>query len=264
MRLTGYATWEILVFLLNALLFVLIGLQLPQIVEGLEGEPTGTLVTVALVVPLVVIACRLAFVLGTAPVIRALDRRPSQRARRAGWRQRSILGWSGMRGSVSLAAALALPADFPARDTILLATFSVILCTLVLQGLTLPALIRALRVEDDGAEEREELIARRRATAAALDELERLAGEEWTRGETVDRMRGLYEYRARRLGARAGEIDDGDGYEHRSRKYQKMVRRVLDAQRDELVRLRNAGAISNEVMHRLERELDLEDERLEI
>ena len=77
-------------------------------------------------------------------------------------------------------------------------------------------------------------------------------------------MRGVYRYRQRRLTARAGESDDGDGYEHRSLKYQKMIRRVLDAQRDELVRLRNAGEISNEVMHRLEHELDLEDERLEI
>ena len=74
----------------------------------------------------------------------------------------------------------------------------------------------------------------------------------------------MYEYRRSRLAARAGETDDGDGYEHRSRKYQKMVRDVLDAQRAELVRMRNAGQISNEVMHRLERELDLEDERLEI
>jgi CPA1 family monovalent cation:H+ antiporter len=77
-------------------------------------------------------------------------------------------------------------------------------------------------------------------------------------------MRRAYEYRRSRLAARAGETDDADGFEHRSLKYQKMVREVLDAQRQELVRLRNAGAISNDVMHRLERELDLEDERLEI
>jgi CPA1 family monovalent cation:H+ antiporter len=77
-------------------------------------------------------------------------------------------------------------------------------------------------------------------------------------------MRGLYEYRRTRLAARAGDVDGRDGYEHRSRKYQKMVRAVIEAQRAEIVRLRNTGTISNEVMHRLERELDLEDERLEI
>ena len=98
----------------------------------------------------------------------------------------------------------------------------------------------------------------------ALARLDELAEEEWTYDDTVERMRNMYRYRSRRLAARAGETDEGDGIEHRSRKYQKAVRMVLDAQRAELVRLRNTGEISNEVMHRLERELDLEDERLEI
>jgi CPA1 family monovalent cation:H+ antiporter len=177
---------------------------------------------------------------------------------------RMITAWSGMRGAVSLAAALALPADFPERDLLLFLTFSVIFTTLVLQGLTLPALIRRLGVRDDGQEEREELEGRRAATEAALAQLDALATEQWTYDDTVDRMRRLYTYRRNRLSARAGESDDGDGYEHRSLKYQKTVRVVLEAQRQELVRLRNAGVISNEVMHRLERELDLEDERLEI
>ena len=263
-RLTGYALWEVLVFLLNAVLFVLIGLQLPSILEGLSGEPVGELVAASIVVPLVVIACRLAWVHVSTWAIRAIDRRPSQRARRAGWRQRTILGWSGMRGSVSLAAALALPPDFPARDEVLLITFVVILATLVFQGLTLPAVIRWARVSDDGAEEREELLARRRATEAALARLDELAGEEWTRDDTIERMRGLYRYRSRRLEARAGERDDGDGIEHRSLKYQKAVREVIAAQRQAVVALRNRGEISNDVMHRIERELDLEDERLEI
>ena len=264
MRLQGFAVWETLVFLLNALLFVLIGLQLPFILDGLAGEPAGTLVAQAAAVAAVVVATRILWGNTTPFVIRALDRRPQQRARRVGWRPRMITAWSGMRGSVSLAAALALPPDFPMRDQLLLLTFAVILVTLVLQGLTLPTLIRRLGVRDDGEEEREELAGRRAAVEAALARMDELAAESWTRDDTVERMRGAYDYRRRRLAARAGETDDGDGYEHRSRKYQKMVRSVLDAQRDELVRLRNAGAISNDVMHRLERELDLEDERLEI
>ncbi len=175
-----------------------------------------------------------------------------------------MLGWSGMRGSVSLAAALALPLDFPGRDRILFVTFAVILATLVLQGLTLPAVIRWSGVRDDGAEAREELLARRRATEAALARIEELQALEWTRDDTVERMRAMYAYRSRRLSARAGDSDDGEGYEHRSRKYQTMVRTVIDAQRRAVVELRNSGAISNDVMHRIERELDLEDERLEI
>jgi monovalent cation/hydrogen antiporter len=264
MRLQGFAVWETLVFLLNALLFVLIGLQLPLILEELSGEPAATLIGQAAAVSLAVILTRIAW-LNTMPyVIRALDRRPQQRERRAGWRFRMITAWSGMRGSVSLAAALALPADFPRRDVVLFLTFAVIFTTLVLQGLTLPALIRRLAVRDDGAEEREELAGRRAAVDAALATIEELAAQEWTRDDTAERMQQMYEYRRSRLAARAGETDDGEGYEHRSHKYQKMVRSVLDSQRAELVRLRDAGLISNEVMHRLERELDLEDERLEI
>ena len=264
MRLQGYAVWETLVFLLNALLFVLIGLQLPMILDGLSGEPAGTLLGYAVAVSLAVILTRLGWLHTLVWVIRALDRRPQQVQRRADWRMRTIIGWSGMRGSVSLAAALALPLDFPQRDLVLFLTFSVIFATLVLQGLTLPALIRRLGVRDDGADDREELIGRRAATDAALVRLDQLGAEEWTYDDTATRMRKMYEYRQRRLAARAGEADDGDGIEHRSRKYQKMVRSVLDAQRDTLVDLRNRGEISNEVMHRLERELDLEDERLEI
>ena len=111
----------------------------------------------------------------------------------------------------------------------------------------------------------EELVGRRAAASVALARLDELAEEEWTYDDTIERMRGMYRYRSRRFAARAGEgDDDGDGIEHRSLKYQKVVRVVIDAQRAELVRLRNAGDISNEVMHRLERELDLEEERLEI
>jgi monovalent cation/hydrogen antiporter len=264
MRLQGYAVWDTLVFLLNALLFVLIGLQLPLILDQLADEPAASLIGQAAAVSLAVILTRIVWMNTTPYVIRALDRRPQQRARRQGWRPRLIGAWSGMRGSVSLAAALALPADFPRRDLVQFLTFAVILSTLVLQGLTLPALIRKLRVHDDGQEEREDLAGRRAAVEAALATIDDLAGREWTRDDTADRMRRMYEYRRSRLAARAGETEDGDGYEHRSLKYQKMVREVIEAQRAELVRMRNAGAISNEIMHRLERELDLEDERLEI
>jgi CPA1 family monovalent cation:H+ antiporter len=264
MRLQGYATWETLVFLVNALLFVLIGLQLPLILDALSGESPERLVGEAAAVSLAAILTRIAWVGTTPHVIRALDRRPAQRARRGGWRMRMIVGWSGMRGAVSLAAALALPPHFPQRNLVQFLTFAVIFTTLVLQGLTLPALIRRLGVRDDGAEQREELAARRAATEVALATIDQLGGEEWTRDDTAERMRRPYEYRRSRLAARAGETDDGDRYERRSLKYQKMVRQVLDAQRAELERMRNSGEISNAVMHRLERELDLEDERLEI
>jgi CPA1 family monovalent cation:H+ antiporter len=174
-----------------------------------------------------------------------------------------------MRGAVSLAAALAIPlhtnggAPFPDRDLIIFLTFAVIFGTLVLQGLTLPALIRRLGVRRDGSEETEEIRARLIATKAALSQLDDLANEDWTRDDTVDRMRRLYDYRKRRFAARAGKIDD-DGYEDRSLAYQHVVQSVLAAQRDALVHLRNGGEISNETMNRVIRELDLEESRLEI
>ena len=263
-RVAGYSMWTILTFLLNALLFVLIGLQLPLILEGIGDDSLTEIIGIAAVISLVVIVSRMVWMEVMTWLIRALDRRESQRARRGTWRGRIVGGWAGMRGAVSLAAALALPADFPARDELLFITFGVIFATLVLQGLTLPWVIRWAGLHDDGAEAREELLARRTAVAAALERIEELKAVEWTRDDTLDRMRQLYEFRTRRFAVRAGEEESEEDIESRSRRYQKVVRQVLDAQRAAIVRLRNSGEISNDVMHRIERELDLEDERLEI
>jgi CPA1 family monovalent cation:H+ antiporter len=269
MRLQGFATWELVVFLLNGVLFVLIGLQLPHIVNGIHGYSTLELIGYGLAFSVVVIGARFLWMFTVPFVVRALDRRPSQVARRSTWRSRVITAWSGMRGGVSLAAALALPLEtdagtpFPARDLIIWIAFCVILVSLIVQGLTLPALIRALGERDDGEERREELRARLTAAKSALAQLDQLAEEGWLREDTLERMRNLYAYRERRFSAQAGKLED-DGYEGRSQAYQRAVRSVLDAQRHAIVQLRNDGEISNEVMHRVERELDLEDSRLEI
>jgi CPA1 family monovalent cation:H+ antiporter len=268
-RLQAFAVWEVLVYVLNAVLFVLVGLQLPVILGEVGGRAAAELVGYAALVSAVVIGVRIAWQLTVPHAIRLLDRRPSQVARRMGWQPRFVVAWSGLRGAVSLAAALALPRvtdagePFPGRDVILVCTFGVIFATLVLQGLSLPWLIRRLGVEDDGVEVREELKARLAAARAALARLDELAAEEWTRDDTIDRMRGLFEYRRRRFAAQAGKLEN-DGYEDRSLAYQRTLREVLEAQRREVVRLRNEGMISNDVMHRIERELDLEDSRLEI
>jgi Na+/H+ antiporter len=264
-RLRGYAFWEVLVFLLNAVLFILVGLQLPGILSAQEHS-AGELIALALLVSAVVIVTRLVWVNTIPFVLRAVDRRPAQVARRVGWRQRLVAGWSGLRGSVSLAAALALPEAFPERDLLIFLTLAVIFATLVAQGLTLPVLIRRLDIHDDGVGAREELHARREATAAAIQHLQRLNEEEWTREDTIDRMTRLYEFRHRRLTQRAGKLDDEDeeDLDERSHSYQRMVREVLDAQRLRIIEMRDEGAISDEVLHTLERELDLEDQRLEI
>ncbi len=270
-RMQGYGLWSILTFLLNATLFILIGLQLPTIVDGLSGEPAGQVVGYAAVVCGVVIAMRFIWINTITVVIRTLDRRESQRAKRSTWRARTIGGWAGMRGAVSLAAALALPLHtnggepFPGRDLILFITFALILVTVVGEGLTLPWVIRRLDVVEDGSEEEnEETRARLVIAKAALDRVDELEGEDWTRDGTVERVRNLYRYRKRRFAIRAGKIDDEDGVEERSLAYQRLMHEIYAVQRAELIRLRNQREISAEVMRRVERELDLEEQRLEV
>jgi CPA1 family monovalent cation:H+ antiporter len=268
-RLQGFFTWDIVDFIINSALFVLVGLPLRGIVRALSGYAAADLVGWALAICGITVLIRLVWFFTVPYLIRALDRRPSQRARRVGPRERLVIGWSGMRGAVSLAAALALPltvsgdARFPDRDLIQFLTFAVIFATLVIQGLSLPALIRRLGISDGGAAQTEELKARLGATKAALAQIDALAAEDWTREDTIERMRAAYNYRKRRLAARAGKIED-DGYEDRSLAYQQVVQIVLAAQRDALVELRHEGEISNETMNRVIQELDLEESRLEI
>jgi CPA1 family monovalent cation:H+ antiporter len=267
MRLQGVAIWEVLTFLLNALLFLLVGFQLPNVIDNISGHSAGELIGWGVLVSAVVIGMRLLWGFTMVYVVRALDRRASQRARRATWRHRLVVGWAGMRGSVSLAAALALPistdagAAFPHRDLIVFLTFAVILVTLIGQGLTLSPLIQRLGVRDDGSEEREEVAARVRLAEAAIARTHELDGQEWARPDTLERVRALYDYRRRRFGA----IGDGDGseYEERTGDYIRVMYELFDAQREALISLRNSGAISDEVRRRVERELDLEESRLQ-
>jgi Na+/H+ antiporter len=273
-RIQNVAVWEIVTFLLNSALFVLVGLQLPTVIDGIDSLGTGELIRDGALVAVTVILIRLAWVFPLTYLPRVVwptDARPP-------WRNVVIVAWTGMRGAVSLAAALALPLSvdaggtFPHRDLIIYLTFSVILGTLLVQGLTLPVLIKMLGVDDyDEALEAEENIARLAATETALARLEELREEEWVLEDTVDRVSGTYRYRQRRFTARGpdGEFDggiDGDGvdYEARSEAYQRLVREVLNAQRETLIELRDRGEINDDVMRRLERELDLEDARLEI
>jgi CPA1 family monovalent cation:H+ antiporter len=267
MRLQGVAVWEIVTFLLNAVLFLLIGLQLPSVIDGISNQAPGELIGWALLVSAVVIVVRMVWQFTVVYIIRALDRREIQRERRVPWTMRVVVGWAGMRGSVSLAAALALPAatdagePFPARELIIFLTFVVILVTLVGQGLTLGPLINALGVQDDGSEDGEEVAARIRVAEAAIARLDAVAGEDWVREDTAERVRGMFDYRRRRFAAAA----DGDGaeYEERSSQYIRLMFEIIDAQREELVGLRNTGEISDEVRRRIERDLDLEESRLQ-
>ncbi len=270
MRIQGFAVWELIVFLLNALLFVLIGLQLPTILDAVSDIEVGTLAGYALATIAVVVGTRFAWGFTVPYVIRAIDRRASQVERRMGAAPRVAFAWAGMRGAVSLAAALALPletdagAPFPDRELVIFLAYCVVLFTVVVQGLTLPALIRRLGVVDDGTEEEaEEHAARIAAADAALEALDGLVEEEWTREDTVERMRSMYSFRRRRFSTLRGELEDEDGIVDRSLAYQRLMHEVIEAQRAVIVQMRNEGLISADVMRRVERDLDLEETRLE-
>jgi CPA1 family monovalent cation:H+ antiporter len=267
-RLQGQAVWEIVFLLLNGLLFAFLGLQLPSILDALSGRSTGELIGYAALVSAVVIGARIAWLSGTYLLarvnrhIRMDDPVPS-------WQAKAVVAWSGMRGAVSLAAALALPlttdagTSFPDRSLIIFLTFAVIFATLVGQGLTLGPLIRVLDLDDGGIAEHEEAKARIRAAEAALERLDELADEDWVRDDTAERMRGLYAFRQERFRSRYDP--DGDGsVEERSQNYQRLRRELLDAEREAVTELRQQGVIGDDVMRSVVRDLDLEDARLDV
>ncbi|MDE3025803.1 MAG: Na+/H+ antiporter, partial [Acidobacteriota bacterium] len=176
-RLVGDSFWNIFVFLVNALLFTLVGLQLHRIVNALSGLSTTKLVAYAALVSAVVVATRIAWVPLAAYIPRAASRRIRERDPYPPWQFLAVISWAGMRGAVSLVAALALPTSFPDRQLIVFLTFAVIVATLVVQGLTLPVLIGTLDVHDDGGVVREDAKARIKAAEAALRRLEELVAD---------------------------------------------------------------------------------------
>ena len=266
-RIQAFAVWEIVQFVLNAALFVLVGLQLPSVIDGIADMATGSIVTDAIVVAATVIVVRLLWVYPTAYIPRFLSARLRERDPYPPWWMPAIVGWTGMRGAVSLAAALAIPATIkggaPERDVIVFLTYAVIAATLILQGMTLPLIIKALGVEEDGSAAQRESKARLLAARAAIARVDELVGEDWVREDTADRVKRQYEFRIQRFSARFDDEYDG-AIDERSRQYQRLVRELLEAQRAEIIRLRNLGKINDEIMHRIERDLDLEDTRLEV
>jgi CPA1 family monovalent cation:H+ antiporter len=268
-RLQGAGFWAIFNFLLNALLFGLVGLQLRPILDQLHGLSWQELVGYSALLWFVVLAVRFAFGFPIAHIPRWLSPSLGERDPTPSWQFISFVAWAGMRGGVTLAAALAIPletdggAAFPDRSLIVFLAFSIVLSTLVVQGLSLPAIVRLLRLERDDLDEREDAKARIHAVDAGLARLEELVEEEWVREDTAERMRGLYNFRRNRFGARLDGSDDG-GIEARSQDYQRLRRELLDAERSAVVALRNEGKISEDVMQRVTRDLDLEDSRLDL
>ena len=268
-RLQALSFWEMLTFILESLLFILIGLQFPAIVAGLsENTGWGALLLYATLVYAAVVGTRMLWFFTTPYMHPVFDRLLRSRYLRAPWQERLVMGWSGMRGGVSLAAALAVPLvvsggePFPGRDLILFLTFCVILTTLVLQGLTLPPLIKSLRlVGDEEAGKLMELEARLQAARAALKKLDDPDSQqvsEYSRRQ----MRESYEQRIQRYAAGIEAGGATEEYRGDSSAWRSWRRGLLAAERETILGLRNSGDISPEVMRRIERDLDLEESRI--
>jgi monovalent cation/hydrogen antiporter len=266
-RLHGQAFWTILTFILHAVLFALVGLQIPHVLDELDSWSTSELAYSATGVCAAVILIRLAWVFPLAYVPRFLFKRVRERDPYPTWRIPLVLGWAGMRGAVSLAAALAIPltteagTPFPGREIVIFLASCVILSTLVLQGLTLPLLIRLVGLEEDDAAASEEAKARIRAAENALVRLEELVEADEIREDTAERIRGLYNFRADRFRERFD--DDRSEIEERSQAFQRVRRELLRAEEEAVLDLRRAGVISDDVMHRILRDLALEELRLD-
>jgi CPA1 family monovalent cation:H+ antiporter len=268
-RLDGAAMWQVFTFVVNALLFSLVGLQLHRILNSLSGRSAGELLLDAGVVAATVIVARIVWIFPFTYGPWRWWGRSAEHDAAPPWQRPAVVAWMGMRGAVSLAAALALPlttnngSGFPDRPLIIYLAFSVIVATLVLQGLTLPLVIRILGIEDDGLDAKEESKARIHAADAAILRLDELVDEDWVRPETAERLRGMLGFRRDRFAARFTPEDDG-AIEEQSQAYQRLRRELLDAERAAVVELRREGRINDGVMHRVTRDLDLEDARLDV
>jgi monovalent cation/hydrogen antiporter len=243
-RIPSYAVWEVAVFVLNALAFILVGLQLKPIVRGFDRTALLDYTWVALVVCATVILVRIVWAIGSN-LVRG-PRTPEGR------RHAIVIAWCGMRGTVTLAAALALPANFPFRDLILFTSFLVVLGTLVVQGLTLKPLMARLHLEHDDAVEREVRLARveaLRAGAAAF-------GGGTAESEATDLLRRKYRVRLEQAEARMNGERRGAGVASGEREYAAAARAAMAAQRRRLSALRSDGTIGDDAFHRIEEELD--------
>jgi Na+/H+ antiporter len=266
-RLQAFAFWEMVVFLLNGFIFIVIGLQLPGILRGLNRESLAPPIISATVITSAVILVRFAWVIPATYLPRLLSNKLRKRDPIPPWQHVAITSWAGMRGVVSLAAAFALPLvlsdgnPFPGRDYILFFAFSVILTTLVLQGLTLPYLIRKLGITHDGEADEEERRARLEANKAAIELIEKLRANDKFSPESVDRLRAEYDERVDQLQLCAENPDDCRG-EIATPQYQRLQREALRVERQTIIRLRNERVINDDALRRIQRDLDLAEARL--
>ncbi len=271
-RIRAFAVWRMAIFLINAFIFLVIGLQLPRVVAGLEGYPPMDLARWCGVILFGVIAVRMIWVYIGAYLPRKLSERICQTEPDPGVRSVAVVGWTGLRGVVSLAAALALPVEtangmpFPYRNFILFASFAIILGTLVLQGLTLRPLILWLKLPEDTSTEEEVLNAKIRVTERVMERIVEMEEQGHCTGAVFQRVKGYYEDRLTDLRARleheaGAEVIEQPG-EFRTLQEQRIWWDLARVEREALVSLRRAQEIGDETLHEIEREIDLLESRI--
>ena len=261
-RMQATGTWNTVLFILNGLIFIFIGLQLPFIMNSMHAYSFSDLLFYGGIISLTVIIGRIVWVYPGAYVPRWLSKKIRRTEPKPQRRLVTVIAWSGMRGIVSLAAALALPLTingsepFPHRNLIIFITFAVIFSTLVIQGLSLPHIIRWFGIKPDGSEHEEEHEARMRIASSVIEHIEE--NYSLLPDEVLNQVKTKYEIRIQRLRKDIQrKLDDEQIYE-----FQRIQQELLDRERKFIITLRNEGKISVEVLRRLEYELDLEETRL--
>jgi monovalent cation/hydrogen antiporter len=264
MRLQALPVWETVVFVLNGVLFMLIGLELPVVVRSLPPELTAQAPKLALLVLLTITLVRFLWMFGSSYLPRLLSRK--LRHEMPPWQHTGLIAWTGMRGADSLAGALAIPfllpngQPFPGRNLILLLTFGVIFGTLLLQGLSLAPLIRWLKVVDDHVSEKEERLARLKANEAAMARLDEMKSSRHVHQDIIERLRAEYSDRIRQLRNQSSDEESPAGLF--SPDFEKLAREVLETERQTVIQLRNEEQLDSQALRRIQRDIDLAEARL--
>lgn len=254
-RLAGNTFWDMLAFLLESSLFVLLGLEIRHVITGVADYPVLVLAGVAALAVAAVVLARIGWTLGVFPLARWLPGRHLS-FDEIGRSERLVMGWAGIRGAVTLAIALSIPLDVPHRPLLIFIAAVVVLVTLLGQATTLPRLMRRLKLGESDEEAAEEAEARRETTEAALARLDELAADDKVDERTVDVFRQLLELRLDRVRAL---LDDGD--DESSEGAREVREELARAQREKLDKLYESGRVSEEIRRRLTHELDLEHHR---
>jgi CPA1 family monovalent cation:H+ antiporter len=271
-RIQAEAMWTMVTFLLESLIFILIGLELPYVMRGLQRYAIPMLLGYAAIITIACIAVRFAWV-GISVVMLRASRRRRHRKIEPAWNEGALVAWSGMRGGDSLVIALAIPfvtqagIPVPARNLIVFITFSMILATLVVQGMTLTPIVRFLGLHRDTSTISEETTARIAQAQAAVRVIDEMAAHDGPDAQIAKRVRQRYADRLARWTTRDNGRDDGASSDEREAADEmagiadavsRVNERIIGAQRDSLIRLRESEAINEDVLRLLQRELDLE------